>query len=343
MEEAGPSLEPEALQRLRHHLAGEASVDVEELVAVIQAQHLEEEAEECLRASRRGRESRIDDELVGRLHPLAAQARQRREAFWQLDSRRTLVRFDYAKVNAAADFDLGDLQAIFLRAFRLEGFPLALDLGKRPRPMLGGGLPLPAGVDGLAEIMDVVLKREPEGDPRACVAKLNGRLPLGLSLHGWRTLPLHASPVCDLALCSHWRWSPPGDLAAGVRRQVAAFLDSPRWPWDRGPSKASAGLDLRDLIADMVWDGETLCFSTAMGDHQAISPLKMLGAILGMDVAHLTGLVRTRVEFRDDSRLAQGYRFEPKLKNMYEDAVLLGGGSNITLVDEDDDEPIRLG
>jgi len=49
------------------------------------------------------------------------------------------------------------------------------------------------------------------------------------------------------------------------------------------------------------------------------------------------------VDLKPDARVGQAERFEPKLKNMYEDAVLLGGGSNIVLVDEDDDEPIQLG
>ena len=80
-----------------------------------------------------------------------------------------------------------------------------------------------------------------------------------------------------------------------------------------------------------------------MGPHLAVNPLKLLGAVLGLEPADITGLVRTGVDYDPDPRLGQADRFEPKLKNMYEDAVLLGGGSNIVLVDEDDDEPTILG
>jgi hypothetical protein len=62
-----------------------------------------------------------------------------------------------------------------------------------------------------------------------------------------------------------------------------------------------------------------------------------------LDPALSVGLVRTGIDLKPDLRLDRAERFVPKLKNMYEDAVLLGGGSNIILVDEDDDEPIRLG
>ncbi len=49
------------------------------------------------------------------------------------------------------------------------------------------------------------------------------------------------------------------------------------------------------------------------------------------------------MELGEDPRLLQADRFQPKLHNMYEDAVLLGAEGNIRIVDEDDEEPIRLG
>jgi hypothetical protein len=79
-----------------------------------------------------------------------------------------------------------------------------------------------------------------------------------------------------------------------------------------------------------------------MGAFHALSPLKVLRAILDLEPTCFLGLVRTAVELKPDSRLDQAERFEPKLKNMYEDAVLLGGGSNIVLVEDDDDEPLLL-
>lgn len=124
---------------------------------------------------------------------------------------------------------------------------------------------------------------------------------------------------------------------------MTAFLVAEAWPWDRGDSKKGGPLDLRPIVQDLRWEDGALCFSTRMGAFLALSPLKVLAAILALDPACFQGLVRTAVDLRPDARLDQAERFEPKLKNMYEDAVLLGGGSNIVLVDEDDDEPIVLG
>jgi hypothetical protein len=190
--------------------------------------------------------------------------------------------------------------------------------------------------------MDAVLKREPADDAAALMARLNRRLPGGLRLRRWEPMPTYAAPVAELARLAHWRWPVPGAWRDSVERGVAAFLATETWPWERG-SKTGPAPDLRALLSAFHWEGDALCFTTSLGAFRAANPLKVLGAILGRDPGTLQGLVRTALETEPDQRLTQGERFQPKLKNMYEDAVLLGAGSNITLVDEDDDEPLHLG
>lgn len=325
-------------------LAGQSAPDLDARMEAILAEDLTEEVAEILRASRREAMDRaLIEALASRLAPLAAKAQQRRSALWQLDTRRVRIRFSYTKEGGALGFDDGDLHVIFLQLFRFEGLPLALDLGKRPRPLLSVGLPLPSGVGGRAESMDAVLKQEPRDEPGALMARLNGRLPEGLRIQQWDRLPDYASEVGDLALLSRWCWKVPSGQRIHVEAKVTDFLELKAWPWDRGASKADAPLDLRTLVSDMRCEEGVLWFATRMGAFHAINPLKMLGAILDLDPALIVGLVRMGVDLKPDPRLDRAERFVPKLKNMYEDAVLLGGGSNIILVDEDDDEPIRLG
>jgi radical SAM-linked protein len=343
MEEKGPSLEHPCLKDLRAVITGPFPKNFETLTTAIQAADLVEEAGEVLRSSRREvADPSVIEALMSRLAPLSVKAQARRSALWHLDSRRALVRLRYAKEEGALGFDDGDVHAIFLQAFRFEGLRLALDLGKRPRFLLSVGTPLPAGVGGQAEIMDAVLQQEPAEDPESLMARLNNRLPEGLRIHGWDVLPGYASAVADLALLSHWRWEGAKSLA-NREAKVSAFLEAETWLWDRATSKSDTHLDLRTLVPAMRWEDSALCISTRMGAHQAVNPLKVLGAIFDLDPASVTGLIRTGMELKADARVSQGERFEPKLKNMYEDAVLLGGGPNIVLVDEDDDEPIRLG
>jgi hypothetical protein len=191
--------------------------------------------------------------------------------------------------------------------------------------------------------MDAVLKREPLEPPADLLARLNRRLPSGLRVERWDALPLYASALADLAVLSRWRWEVPGEHLVLAKSRIELFLRSASWPWHRGPGKAEEALDLRRHLSDLAWEGEALVFATRMGPFQALNPLKALGAILGLEPAQIRGLTRIGVDLQADVRLAEGERYAPKLKNMYEDAVLLGSGSNITLVDEEDDEPIRLG
>jgi radical SAM-linked protein len=344
MEEKGPSREPAPLKDLREMAAGRSSPDLDLRIGAFLAEDLVVEAWELCRTLRREAEDKSATEaLTVRLAPLAATAQRQRSARWQLDTRRVLIRLCYAKAGGALSFDEGDLHAIFLQAFRLEGLRLLLDLGKRPRPLLSVGLPLSSGVGGTAESMDAMLREEPMEDPASLMARLNLRLPEGLHIQQWLCLPEYASPVGDLATLAHWRWEVPQGQGRLVRDQISSFLAASHWPWDRGPSHPGGPVDLRDLIPEARWEGSTLSFSTRLGPSQAINPLKMLEAILGIESHHLGGLVRTAVDLKPDPRLGQAERFQPKLKNMYEDAVLLSGGSNIILIDEEDDDPIRLG
>ncbi len=345
MEAIAPSLEALPLQELRGLIEGGTGPDPEFLIGkLIEAERLEE-AVDLLRTSRQGATtpSPLCEALLARLAPLALKARQRRSATWSMDSRRTLIRLQFAKEEPALAFDDGAIRSLFLRAFRLEGLALALDLAKRPRPLLTTGLPLPAKVGGQAEFMDAVLKVEPWEAPVVLMARLNQRLPDGLHIQQWNQLPDYAAPVGDLALGSHWCWPVPADLRGPTAERVAAFLATEARPWDRDGTKAEAPLELRTIVQELRWEEVALCFSTGMGPFSALNPVKVLGAILALEPESIQGLFRRGIDLRKDARLDQAERFEPKLKNMYEDAVLLSGGSNIVLVEDDDDEPIRLG
>lgn len=329
-------------------LAADPGVDPAPIIAALCAADLAEEGQELLRHARRGGADPDRLKALGALLDApATEAMARRLAGWQLDSRRTNVRFSYAKVDEALDFDEGDLHAIFLLAFRLEGFPLALDLGKRPRPMLRLDLPLPAGAGGLGEWAEVVLRVDPPGPVVEHMTRLNSRLPPGLSLNRWTLSPAFASPLGELAETSTWTWSCPKALVGQAQLHTTAFLAATAFDYERGGAVGSRKtvklVDLRALVIDLDWDGDTLRTTTLTRLQDGLNPLKLHGAILGVDPGAVRGLLRTAIRFKADQRLAQGERYEPKLKNMYEDAVLLSGGSNITLVDDEDDEPIRLG
>jgi len=106
--------------------------------------------------------------------------------------------------------------------------------------------------------------------------------------------------------------------------------------------KASKRFDIRPLLDQCRWAEADLLFQTRIAPGEAANPRKLLAAILDLD-APVEGLARLSVELGEDPRLLQADKFQPKLHNMFEDAVLLDSGSNIRIVEDEDEEPIRLG
>ena len=69
---------------------------------------------------------------------------------------------------------------------------------------------------------------------------------------------------------------------------------------------------------------------------------QLLAGILELDPSSIQGLTRERVDLSEDPRLVESGKYETKLHNIYEDAVLLEGGPHIQIEDDEDDEPILI-
>lgn len=281
----------------------------------------------------------VPTDLKTALESAAELARKRRINQWQTDPLRRTLRLRLEVTGAAAELHPPALLAALGHGLMAAGVPLAMGLGKTPRPLIHGGHPLPQGVPGLSEWVDITL-REP----------LRGDLPT-IQVSGVRVLesqeiPNYASPVLELCRVAHWRWACPEELLGIAQQTLAAFEASESFEIDKaGKSegrKVIKRIEVRPLVLDLAWDGSDLKFSTRLASGEALNPQKLLGGILGLEPTRIQPLVRERVVLGEDPRLRQADRFETKLHNIFEDAVMLAGGSNITLVDEDDDEPLRL-
>jgi len=296
-----------------------------------------EEASKRFRTHWKGRQA--PTALKAALEAATELARKRRIHQWQQDPLRRTLRLRLEVTGAAAELHPPALLAALAQGLMSAGVPLAMGLGKTPRPLVLGGQPLPPGVPGLSEWADITL-REP----------WRGPLP-PLQVEGLRVLesqeiPNYASPVLELCRTSHWRWTCPEELLAKARETLATFAASSTYEIDKvGKSegrKVVKRLEVRAMVLDLAWEGQDLRFSTRIATGEAMNPQKLLGGILGVEPTTIRPLIRESVDLGEDPRLQQADRFQTKLHNIFEDAVMLEGGSNITLVEEDDDEPMRL-
>jgi radical SAM-linked protein len=341
MRHKASNLAVEPLARLDAAIEADDALEFASLLPLLQTSCPEEAVERLRRPGRTRTKGMMD--LLKALEPHAQQARQRRSARWSLDASRTRLRLRMERAQSCISFDSQDLQILIAEAFHLEGLPLALDLGKHPRPLITFAPALSAGIEGRDEVVEVETKRSPKGD---WVARLNRRMPEGLRILQADLLPSWASPAAELAVRAHYQWPcplPPETAKAALQRFLEAssfFLEK---PGKQDGQKTEKRVELRTEIATAEWNGRTLHFTMPLSPGKALSPLKLLGALFQQEPSAIQGLIRDRIELAEDPRLQQGERFETKLKNIYEDATLLTSGGNITLVEEDDDEPMILG
>lgn len=333
--------EPPSLQKFAESIA--AGLPDGELEALIDQLAADSALEAALRILKQGRSVRAS--MVHRLTAAIATARLARQASWQHDPRKLRLRMRYSRTGLAAGLLPGEFQQLLLETFRKAGLEVALGLEKRPRPMLQLGHPLPLGTEGLQECLELVLAKSPgELD---MIQLLNRVAPEGLSFLSCESLPDHATPVLELSRLAEWRWPCPETLKDVAAERVNSFLAAEHFQIEKAGKEAGQKrikqIEVRGMVQSMQWDGPVLCFEMRLEHGHALHPAKLLGGILGLDPAAIQGLVRTRIDLAPDARLDQAERFEPKLKNMFEDAVLLKAGPNLKIIDEDEDEPLRLG
>jgi hypothetical protein len=279
-----------------------------------------------------------------RLDIRAGVARARRQQREQVDADRCLLRVRYARGPELKDTLPPAFHGLMLAWLREAGLQIAMSLEKTPRPLLAFGPSLPLGAVGAEERLDATLNAAPAADlPEAA----NRCAPAGLRLLDAVTLPPYAQTAMELAHAARWFWPCPPDQRDEAEMRMAAFLAADRFEIEKGGKvdgrKTLKRVEVRGMVREAAWEAGGLAFTTRLEHGEGMNPAKLLAGILGLEAAALAGLERRGLELADDPRLKQQDRYAPKLKNIFEDAVLLGAGGNLVLVDEDDDEPLVLG
>ena len=194
------------------------------------------------------------------------------------------VRICFAKrgrLRLLAHLDTGHL---LVRLLRMSRWPLTFTAGHNPRPKISFGPPLPLGVAGSHELLDISLQRPPSADEIACV---NQRAPQGLEIHSVRTLPPGRASVMSEAISADYDASLPADLAQLARRErrLEQFHAAGAVPVLKASKGRSKSVDLKRCVRTLEWTGDTADRLTMRlrlqeQDGHVLGPLPTLQEIL---------------------------------------------------------------
>lgn len=318
------------------------------LASLQQAGHLEQ-ALACVKRTLplESRSGRPWHSLRAALEATVQKARTARMHQWQHDPHRRTLRLRFEVRQPAAVLHPPALLHALTQALMDAGLPVAMDLGRSPRPAAHLGHPLPPGLEGLGEWADVVLRQEAGSALEDLPERAAPHLPEGLRILGARYVPNHGSQVLELGQEARWQWRCPSQLQAQAMERLASFLAASSWELEKSGKvegrKTLKRLEVRPLVKHLHWQADVLHLTLRLAAGEALNPVKLLAGLLEVDPGEIQGMTRTEVVLGEDPRLKASDKFAPKLSNIYEDAVLLESGGSITLVEEDDDEPMVLG
>lgn len=173
-------------------------------------------------------------------------------------SAKVWYRLEYRKLGAMAFLGHLDFQRQLQFALRRSSLPIAYSKGYHPHPLVKFGPPLPVGVAGECEVLDLALVHEAPD----LAARLDREMPAGLGVSRAVVVGTITPPPIELrAHRLEYRVVFPDRGAdrpdpAAARAAVAAFLAADRWLSLRRRPKGDAEVDARALVPvdGLTWD-----------------------------------------------------------------------------------------
>jgi radical SAM-linked protein len=211
-----------------------------------------------------------------------------------LPATRWRLRLGYAKTGRMRFISHLDLIRLFERTARRVGLPLSMSEGYSPAPRIAYGWPLPVGMSGLGEYVDLELVARVA--PEAAMATLNRALPKGFEIREARYISPHGpSAMAEFNTGSYMVQLPAqGRELSEWRRAVEGLLERSRLEVTRvkgavggDHESKSKVVDVRPLIRRVearaiTPDGQVAVFmELELGGKGSGRPDEVAGLILG--------------------------------------------------------------
>ena len=226
-------------------------------------------------------------------------------------------RLTYSKEGLIRFISHLDLIRLWQRAFRRAGVAVRMSQGFSPHPLISFGPPLPLGVAGQREMLDVALV--PGGDLSGAGGRLQGALPQGIRVVDLRPVPEGGASLCAELDRATYEAKLDGADAEGAAEKVAAARAAASIVVKRHTAKGERYRDIRPLIHGLECgegpDGIVLLTCTVgVGDKGNLNPHELLEAVLGVPAERARLIPVTRTALYASRGASQNRPRRPALK-----------------------------
>ncbi len=157
------------------------------------------------------------------------------------------LRTTFARGEATRYITHLDLMRFWERAFRRAGLPVALTQGFHPHQRFALAAPLPVGVTGEAELMDVFL--DPRVEPAAYLRRLTAQMVPGLDVRAVEEVAPEGPSLQALLRYADYRVVVETDRSAPeLQEAIAGLLALPALEWEHTRDGEVRRYDLRRQV-----------------------------------------------------------------------------------------------
>lgn len=177
-----------------------------------------------------------------------------------------------------------DLIRLWQRAFRRAGLLVRMSQGFSPHPLMSFGPPLPLGVEGRGELMDVALAAGQ--DLADAQQRLQALLPEGIRIHGVRPVPESRPSLCAVIDSAGYEVRLEKESAREAGEKIAVAKSAPTVVSKKRTRDGERYRDIKPLIKELEVDEEDggearIRFTVRIGEGGNCNPHELLEAVLG--------------------------------------------------------------
>ena len=191
-----------------------------------------------------------------------------------------------------------DLMRLWERALRRAAIPMAYSQGFSPHPKISLAAPLPIGVTGEGEVMDILLRRRVS--PYFFIKVVSEQLPSGIGILGVEQVSLTAPSLQSQVREAEYRVEVEVDgKVEEVEAALRSFMAKEHIPWQHQRDTGVRRYDLRPLVHRLWligWQGSRCTLGMRLRtDSKATGRPEQVGTALGFPQRpisiHRSGLI----------------------------------------------------